>query len=138
MNINTLLSHLPTETCRRDGHGDFIKRASEVCGVPRSTIKRWRPQYPNAIYTEVTNDDIETFRATSWRNQQAMPASNAFSAARKIINQIDGLPDVDMESSQAREIMDLSMAFSKVLGSVRRYIECPECKGVILKHPGHL
>ena len=96
----------------------FIKRASEVCGVPRSTIKRWRPQYPNAIYTEVTNDDIETFRATSWRNQQAMPASNAFSAARKIINQIDGLPDVDIESSQAREIMDLSLAFSKVLGCV--------------------
>ena len=83
-----------------------------------STIKRWRPQYPNAIYTEVTNDDIETFRATSWRNQQAMPASNAFSAARKIINQIDGLPDVDIESSQAREIMDLSLAFSKVLGCV--------------------
>ncbi len=106
--------------------------------MPRSTIKRWRPQYPNAIYTEVTNDDIETFRATSWRNQQAMPAGNAFSAARKIINQIDGLPDVDIESSHAREIMDLSLAFSKVLGSVSRNIECPECKGVILKHPGHL
>jgi hypothetical protein len=32
---------------------------------------------------EVTNNDIETFRATSWRNQRAMPASNAFSAAKE-------------------------------------------------------
>ena len=126
------------EAYRRDGHVDFIKRASEVCGLPRSTLKKWRQKYLNGIYTEVTNDDIETYRATSWRNQQAMPASNAFCAARKIINQIDGLPDVDIESSQAREIMDLSMAFSKVMGSVSRNIECPECKGVILKHPGHL
>ena len=30
------------EAYRRDGHADFIKRASEVCGVPRSTLKKWR------------------------------------------------------------------------------------------------
>ena len=31
---------------------DFIKRVSEVCGVPRSTLKKWRQQYLNGIYTE--------------------------------------------------------------------------------------
>ena len=32
------------EAYRRDGHADFIKRASEVCGVPRSTFKKfWDP-----------------------------------------------------------------------------------------------
>jgi hypothetical protein len=30
------------------------------------------------------------------------------------------------------------MAFSKVLGSMRRYIACTECKGVILIQPGRL
>jgi len=32
------------EAYRRDGHADFIKRASQVCGVPRSTLKKWRQQ----------------------------------------------------------------------------------------------
>ena len=27
------------EAYRRDGHADFIKRASEVCDVPRSTLE---------------------------------------------------------------------------------------------------
>ena len=63
------------EAYRRDGHADFIKRASEVCGVPRSTLKKWRQQYLNGIYTEVTNDDIESFRATLWRDQQEVLAS---------------------------------------------------------------
>ena len=66
------------EAYRRDGHADFIKRASEVCGVPRSTLKRWRQQYLNGIYTEVTNDDIESFRATLWRDQQEIMAHQAF------------------------------------------------------------
>ena len=52
------------EPYRRDGHADFIKRASEVCGVPRSTLKKWRQQYLNGLYTEVTNDDIESFRVS--------------------------------------------------------------------------
>jgi hypothetical protein len=38
------------EAYRRDGHADFIKRASEVCGVPRSPIKKWRQQYLNGTY----------------------------------------------------------------------------------------
>ena len=38
------------EAYRRDGHADFIKRASEVCGVPRSTLKKWRQQHLNGIY----------------------------------------------------------------------------------------
>ena len=38
------------EAYRRDGHADFIKRASEVCGVPRSTLYRWRQQYLKDIY----------------------------------------------------------------------------------------
>ena len=67
------------EAYRRDGHVDFIKRASEVCGVPRSTLKKWRQQYLNGIYTEVTNDDIESFRATLWRDQQEIMAHQAFS-----------------------------------------------------------
>ena len=50
------------EAYRRDGHADFIKRTSEVCGVPRSTLKKWRQQHLNGIYTEVTNDDKEFFR----------------------------------------------------------------------------
>ena len=54
---------------RRDGHTDFIKRASDVCGVPRSTLKKWRQQNLNGLYTEVTNDDIEFFRATLWLDQ---------------------------------------------------------------------
>ena len=33
------------EAYRRDGHADFIKRASEVCGVPRSTLKRFWDLY---------------------------------------------------------------------------------------------
>ena len=39
------------EPYRRDGHVDFIKRASEVCGVPRSTLKKCRQQYLNGIYS---------------------------------------------------------------------------------------
>ena len=62
------------EAYRRDGHPDFIKRASEVCGVSRSTLKKWRQQYLNGVYTEVTNDDIEAFRAAQWRDQKEMLA----------------------------------------------------------------
>ena len=49
------------EAYRRDGHADFIKPASEVCGAPRSTLKKWRPKYRNGIYTEVSNDDIALY-----------------------------------------------------------------------------
>jgi hypothetical protein len=106
------------EAYRRDGHVDFIKRASEVCGVPRSTLKKWRQQYLNGIYTEVTNDDIESFRASSWRAQQEIMAHQAFGAAKKILEQINGLLNARTDSLQAREIKDLSLAFSKVLGCV--------------------
>jgi len=106
------------EAYRRDGHADFIKRASEVCGVPRSTLKKWRQQYLNGIYTEVTNDDIESFRATLWRAQQEIMAHQAFGAAKKILEQINGLLNAQTDSLQAREIKDLSLAFSKVLGCV--------------------
>ena len=106
------------EAYRRDGHADFIKRASDVCGVPRSTLKKWRQQYLNGIYTEVTNDDIESFRASSWRAQQEIMAYQAFGAAKKILEQINGLLNARTDSLQAREIKDLSLAFSKVLGCV--------------------
>ena len=92
------------EAYRRDGHADFIKRASEVCGVPRSTLKKWRQQYLNGIYTEVTNDDIESFRATLWRDQKEVLAQQAFGAAKKILEQINGLLDAWTDSLQAREI----------------------------------
>ena len=106
------------EAYRSDGHVDFIKRTSEVCGVPRSTLKKWRQQYLNGIYTEVTNDDIESFRASSWRAQQEIMAHQAFGTAKKIIGQIDELLNAQTDSLQAREIKDLSLAFSKVLGCV--------------------
>ena len=106
------------EAYRRDGHADFIKRASDVCGVPRSTLKKWRQQYLNGIYTEVTNDDIEAFRATLWRDQQEVLAQQAFGTASKIINHIDGLLDGDTGSLQARDVKDLSLAFNKILGCV--------------------
>ena len=54
-----------------------------MCGVPRSTLKKWRQQYLNGLYTEVTNDDIELFRDTSWRSQQEIMAHQAFGAAKK-------------------------------------------------------
>ena len=111
-------SILLQEAYRRDGHADFIKRASEVCGVPRSTLKKWRQQYLNGIYTEVTNDDIESFRASSWRAQQEIMAHQAFGAAKKIIGQIDELLDAPADSLQARDIKDMSLAFNKILGCV--------------------
>ena len=92
------------EAYRRVGHADFIKRASEVCGVPRSTLKKWRQQYLNGIHTEVTSDDIESFRATSWRAQQEIMAHQGFGAAKKILEQINGLLDARTDSLQAREI----------------------------------
>ena len=101
MKRNAILLH---EAYRRKGHVDFIKRASEVCGVPRSTLKKWREQYLNGIYTEVTNDDIESFRATSWRAQQEIMAHQAFGAAKKILERINGLLDARTDSLQAREI----------------------------------
>ena len=79
------------EAYRRDGHANFIKRASEVCGVPRSTLMRWQPQYLNGVYCEVTDDDIESFKAALWGDQQEMLAHQAFGAAKKIIGQIDEL-----------------------------------------------
>ena len=85
---------------------------------PRSTLKKWRQQYLNGIYTEVTNDDIESFRATLWRDQQEIMAHQAFGTAKKIIGQIDELLNAQTDSLQAREIKDLSLAFSKVLGCV--------------------
>ena len=106
------------EAYRRDGHADFLKRASEICGVPRSTLKKWRQQYLNGIYTEVTNDDIESFMATLWRDQQEVLAQQAFGTAKKIIGQIDELLNAWTDSLQAREIKDLSLAFSKVPGCV--------------------
>ena len=83
---------------RRDGHADFLKRASEICGVPRSTLKKWRQQYLNGIYTEVTNDDIESFMATLWRDQQEVLAQQAFGTAKKILGQINGLLDAQADS----------------------------------------
>jgi hypothetical protein len=96
----------------------FIKRASEVCGVPRSTLKKWRQQYLNGIYTEVTNDDIESFRATLWRDQQEVLAQQAFGAAKKILEQINGLLNAQRDALHARDIKDMSLAFNKILGCV--------------------
>jgi len=45
-------------------------------------------------------------------------AHQAFGAAKKILEQINGLLDARTDSLQAREIKDLSLAFSKVLGCV--------------------
>jgi hypothetical protein len=106
------------EAYRRDGHADFIKRASEVCGVPRSTLKKWRQQYLNGIYTEVTNDDIESFRATLWRDQKEVLAQQAFGTAKKILEQINGLLNAQTDALQARDIKDMSLAFNKILGCV--------------------
>ena len=104
------------EAYRRDGHADFIKRTSEVCGVPRSTHKKWRQQYLNGIYTEVTNDDIESFRASSWRARQEIMAHQAFGTAKKILEQINGLLNAQTDALQARDIKDMSLAFNKILG----------------------
>ena len=32
------------------GRADFKKRAAKVCGVPRSTLKKWGQQYLKGIY----------------------------------------------------------------------------------------
>ena len=45
-------------------------------------------------------------------------AHQAFGAAKKILEQIDSLLNARTDSLQAREIKDLSLAFSKVLGCV--------------------
>ena len=45
-------------------------------------------------------------------------SSGFFGAAKKILEQIGGLLDARTDSLQAREIKDLSLAFSKVLGCV--------------------
>ena len=67
---------------------------------------------------EVTNDDIESFRATLWRDQKEVLAQQAFGTAKKIIGQIDELLNAPADSLHARDIKDLSLAFSKVLGCV--------------------
>ena len=105
------------ETYQRDGHADFIKRAYEVVwGVPHSTLKRWRQQYLNGRYAEVTNDDIESFRATLWRDQQEVLAHQAFGTAKKILEQINGLLNAQTDAFQARDIKDMSLALNKILG----------------------
>ena len=109
------------EAYRRDGHADFLKRASEICGVPRSTLKKWRQQYLNGIYTEVTNDDIESFMATLWRDQQEVLAQQAFGTAKKILEQINGLLNAQTDALQARDIKDMSLAFNKILGCVNGF-----------------
>ena len=45
-------------------------------------------------------------------------AHQAFGAAKKILEQIGSLLDADTDSLQARDIKDLSLALSKVLGCV--------------------
>jgi hypothetical protein len=109
------------EAYRRDGHVDFIKKTSEVCGVPRSTLKKWRQQYLKGRYTEVTDEDVEVFRATTWRIQKEALAAEAFGVARKILYQIDGILEADAEILPTDEVKDLALAFSKMLGSVRRF-----------------
>ena len=52
------------------------------------------------------------------RDQQEVLAQQAFGTAKKIIGQIDELLNAPAESLQAREIKDLSLAFSKVLDCV--------------------
>ena len=89
-----------------------------MCGVPRSTLKKWRQQYLNGIYTEVTNDDIESFMATLWRDQQEVLAQQAFGTAKKILEQINGLLNAQTDALQARDIKDMSLAFNKILGCV--------------------
>ena len=89
-----------------------------MCGVPRSTLKKWRQQYLNGIYTEVTNDDIESFRATLWRDQKEVLAQQAFGTAKKILEQINGLLNAQTDALQARDIKDMSLAFNKILGCV--------------------
>lgn len=60
-------------------------------------------------------DDIESFRATQWHNQQEMLALQAFSIATETSEHKYSLPDVDTDSLQAREVKYLSLAFSKGL-----------------------
>ena len=45
-------------------------------------------------------------------------AHQAFSAAKKILEQINGLLNARTDSLEAREIKDLSLVFSKALGCV--------------------
>ena len=79
---------------------------------------KWRQQYLNGIYTEVTNDDIESFRATLWRDQQEVLAHQAFGTAKKILEQINGLLNAQTDAFQARDIKDMSRALNKILGCV--------------------
>ena len=52
------------------------------------------------------------------RDQQEVLAQQAFGTAKKILEQICGPLNARTDSLQAREIKDLSLAFSKVLGCV--------------------
>ena len=70
---------------------------------------------------EVTNDDIESFRATLWRDQKEVLAQQAFGTAKKIIGQIDELLNAPADSLQARGIKDISLAFNKILGCVNGF-----------------
>ncbi len=94
-----------------------------TCRIHRSEAGSWlntllSQQYLNGIYTEVTNDDIESFRATLWRDQQEVLAQQAFGASKKILEQINGLLDAQTDSLQARDVKDMSLAFNKILECV--------------------
>ena len=67
------------EAYRRDGHADFIKRASEVCGVPRSTLKRlWD------LYVTVRDWNIVKATAISSNVLQTRTVSTSKRVCREI------------------------------------------------------
>ena len=45
-------------------------------------------------------------------------AHQGFGAAKKVLEQINGLLDARTDSLQARDIKDMSLAFNKILGCV--------------------
>ena len=62
-------------------------------------------------YKPLSDDQLARIPAPDYRQQ-------AFGAAKKILEQIDGLLNARTDSLQARDIKDLSLAFNKLLGCV--------------------
>ena len=66
----------------------------------------------DTCYKPLSDDQLARIPAPDYRQQ-------AFGAAKKILEQIDRLVSMETDPLKAREIKDLSLAFSKVLGCVR-------------------
>ncbi|HCP99873.1 MAG TPA: hypothetical protein DIT99_03920 [Candidatus Latescibacteria bacterium] len=65
----------------------------------------------DTCYKPLSDDQLARIPAPDYRQQ-------AFGAAKKILEQINGLLDARTDSLQARDIKDMSLAFNKILGCV--------------------